>query len=132
MNTPSKQDLISAGYRMSVNTADAIVSRAALIVKMAYLLAYVSEQEISDATSADTIGQAWLALTFLRLVKDNEFATRTGGERKNNQYGQRIEYGLEELKSECNMLLRKIEDEHPKKSKVFDICEVYFKTQLLG
>lgn len=132
MNAPSKQDLISAGYRMSVNTADAIVSRAALFVKMAYLLAFVSEQEISDATSSDTIGQAWLALTFLRLVKDNEFATRTGGERKNNQYGQRVEYGLEELKSECDMLLRKLEDEHPKKSKVFDICEVYFNTQILG
>lgn len=132
MNTPSKQDLISAGYRMSVNTADAIVSRAALLVKMAYLLAFVSEQEIADATSADTIGQAWMALTFLRLIKDNEFATRTGGERKNNQYGQRVDYGLEELKSECNMLLRKLEDEHPKKSNVFDICEVYFKTQIFG
>lgn len=132
MTAPSKQDLISAGYRMSVNTADAIVSRAALFVKMAYLLAFVSEQEISDATSADTIGQAWMALTFLRLVKDNEFATRTGGERKDNQYGQRVEYGLEELKSECNMLLRKLGDEYPQKSMIYDICEVYYKTQLLG
>lgn len=132
MNAPSKQDLISAGYRMSVNTADAIVSRAALFVKMAYLLAFVSEQEITDSTSADTIGQAWMALTFLRLVKDNEFATRTGGERKNNQYGQRVDYGLEELKSECNMLLRKLGEEYPQKSNINDICEVYFKTQLLG
>lgn len=132
MTAPSKQDLISAGYRMSANTADAIVSRAALFVKMAYLLSFVSEQEISDATASDTIGQTWLSLTFLRLVKYNEFATRTGGERKNNQYGQRVEYGVEELKSECNMLLRKLGDEYPQKSKVFDICEVYYKTQLFG
>lgn len=132
MNAPSKQDLISAGYRMSVNTADSIVSRAALVVKNAYLLSFVTEAEITAATSTDIIGQSWLALTFLRLVQDNEFATRTGGERKNNQYGQRVEYGLEELKSECNMLLRKLDEEHPKKSNVFDICEVYFKTQILG
>lgn len=130
MNTPSKSDLISAGYRMSANTADSIVSRAALVVKNAYLLSFVTEAEITAATSTDIIGQAWLALTFLRLVQDNEFATRTGGERKNNQYGQRIEYGLEELKSECNMFLRKLEQAHPKTSPIYDVCSVYFTTQI--
>ena len=76
MNAPTKSDLQAAGYRVSVNISDAVVARCASDVKAAYLLAHVTEADISASGGNDTIGEAWRALTVLRLMQDGEFATR--------------------------------------------------------
>lgn len=130
MNEPSKQSLISAGYQMSANKGDAIVSRCASMVLEAYILPFVTTAEVAAATETSTIAKAWNALTFLLLLQESEFATRMGGERKEFDHGRRAEYGLQAIKEECNMWLRKLEQESGKAGKINDVCEVYFKTQI--
>ena len=90
MNAPTKSDLQAAGYRVSVNISDAVVARCASDVKAAYLLAHVTEADISASGGNDTIGEAWRALTVLRLMQDGEFATRVGGEKKKLSYGDHL------------------------------------------
>jgi len=130
MTTITKNDLVNNGYRMTVNGDDTIVSRSANAVKEAYLLHFVTAAQISAATATDTIGQCWLALTFLHLIQNQEFVTRTGGERKRNEYGDRITDYIHNLKSGCNLWLRKLEDENSKLSDISDICQIYFVTQI--
>lgn len=132
MNAPGKSNFITAGYRVSANTTDTIVTKCCNEVKAAYLLAFVTEAQITAASLTDTVGQAWLSLGFLRLLQDTEFATRTGGERKGFEYGERSEYRLQTIKAECNMWLRKLESEFGKIGDITDICSVYFKTQMFG
>lgn len=127
-----KSALIAAGYRVSVNIDAALVTKCASSVKQAYLLHYVTEAEITAATATDVIGKCWLSLTFLRLILDTEFATRTGGERKNMEWGQRAYDYMHTIKSECHMALEALEAAHPHHSAINDICEVYFKTQIFG
>ena len=130
MTGVTKSDLIAQGYRMSVNADELIVTRSARTVKEAYLLHFVTEAQITAAQITDTIGQCWVALTFLHLVKNNEFATRTGGERKDNQYGLRVDNYIHNLKSGCNLWLRKLESEFGKLSDIVDVCEIYFSTSI--
>ena len=91
MNAPTKSDLQAAGYRVSVNIADAVVSRCASDVKAAYLLAHVTEADITASGGNDSIGEAWRTLTVLRIIQDNEFATRVPLiEAENNRQNERI------------------------------------------
>lgn len=131
MNTPTKSDLTAAGYRVSANIADAVVSRCAADVKAAYLLHHVTEAEITAATASDSIGVAWYALTVLRLMQDSEFATRTGGERKRLDYGEHLE-AERTAKTRAAQALIALASAHPATSPVRDICEVWFKTQLFN
>ena len=130
MNAPTKSDLQAAGYRVSVNIADAVVSRCAADVKAAYLLAHVTEQEISDSQGNDTIGEAWRALTTLRMMQDNEFATRVGGEKKKLSYGDHLT-DKRQAKTRAAMAMDALAAEHPATGEVRDICEIWFRTQLM-
>lgn len=130
MNAPTKSDLQAAGYRVSVNIADAVVSRCASDVKAAYLLAYVTEAEITASGGNDTIGDAWRALTTLRIMQDNEFATRVGGEKKKLSYGDHLA-DKRQAKTRAAMAMDALAAEHPARSGMRDICEVWFRTQLM-
>lgn len=130
MNAPTKSDLQNAGYRVSVNIADAVVARCAADVKAAYLLAHVTEQEISDSQGNDSIGEAWRTLTVLRIMQDNEFATRVGGEKKRLSYGDHLT-DKRQAKTRAAMALHNLNADHPATGEVRDICEVWFRTQLM-
>lgn len=116
---------------MSVNADDSIVERCAYAVKAAYLLHYVIEDEIERANPSDVIGAAWVALTFLKYCQDVEFGTRTGGEKKRFDYGSHVTEE-ESLKAECALRLKALQASHPRKSKIDDVCRVFFKTQLFN
>lgn len=130
MNAPTKQDLANAGYRVSVNIADAVVSRCAADVKSAYLLAHVTEADITASGGNDTIGEAWRSLTVLRIMQDSEFATRVGGEKKRLSYGDHLT-DKRQAKTRAAMALHNLNADHPATGEVRDICEVWFRTQLM-
>ena len=130
MNAPTKSELQNAGYRVSQNIADAVVARCAADVKAAYLLAHVTEQEISDSQGNDTIGEAWRTLTTLRIMQDSEFATRVGGEKKRLSYGDHLT-DKRQAKTRAAMAMDALKKEHPDTGEVRDICEVWFRTQLM-
>lgn len=131
MNTPSKSEIRNAGYRMSANADDAIVGKCAQAVKAAYLSAFVTDAEITAASATDAIGAAWVALTFLAYCQDVEFGTRTGGEKKKFDYGDHVTE-KRALKADCALKLKALQTAHPATSKISDICEVYFRTQLFN
>lgn len=130
MNAPTKSDLQTAGYRVSVNIADAVVARCAADVKAAYLLAHVTEADITASTGNDSIGDAWRTLTVLRMMQDNEFATRVGGEKKRLSYGDHLS-DKRQAKTRAAMALHNLNADHPATGEVRDICEVWFRTQLM-
>lgn len=130
MTTPSKTDLISAGYRMTANATDAVVTRCATEVLNSYILAFVETSDVSNATTSDAIGQAWLALTFLRFLQDTEFGTRTGGEKKRFEYGEHLTW-MNSIKNTCAQRIDALEDAATvDDGEMRDICGVYFRTQL--
>ena len=130
MNAPTKSELQTAGYRVSQNIADAVVARCAAEVKAAYLLAHVTEEEIFDSQGNDTIGEAWRTLTVLRIMQDSEFATRVGGEKKRLSYGDHLT-DKRQAKTRAAMAMDALAAEHPATGAVRDICEVWFRTQLM-
>lgn len=130
MNAPTKSDLQTAGYRVSVNIADAVVARCAADVKAAYLLAHVTEADITASTGNDSIGDAWRTLTVLRMMQDNEFATRVGGDKKRLSYGDHLT-DKRQAKTRAAMALNNLNADHPATGEVRDICEVWFRTQLM-
>lgn len=130
MNTVTKSDIIAAGYRMSANTGDAIVTRCASSVRANYLDKFILPEEIAEATTTSEIGKCWIALTFLRLLQDDEFATRTGGEVKNNQYGSKVSE-CHTLKAECAAMLRKLAfDRKARVEDLNDICQIWLRSQV--
>lgn len=131
MTAPTKADIKSLGYRISANADDTVVGRCASDVLSAYLLHYVSQAEITAASLTDEIGLAWAALTFLRFLQNDEFATRTGGELKRFEYGDKAEY-LDFAKSEAGLKLEDLNSVHPCDGNVRDICRVWFRTQLFN
>lgn len=131
MTAPTKADIKSLGYRISANADDTVVGRCASDVLSAYLLHYVSQSEITAASLTDEIGMAWAALTFLRFMQNDEFATRTGGELKRFEYGDRAD-NLGFAKSSAAMTLDTLASSHPSDGNVRDICQVWFRTQLFN
>lgn len=130
MYAPTKTELQAAGYRVSVNIADAVVARCAADVKAAYLLAHVTEEEITASDGNDTIGEAWRTLTALRIMQDNEFATRVGGEKKRLSYGDHLTE-KRQAKTRAAMALDALNADHPATRKPDDVCEIWFRSQLM-
>lgn len=130
MTTPTISVLRTAGYRMSANASDAVVSRCATQVKACYLLHYVEESDITAATAGDEIGKAWLVLTYLRYLQDVEFGTRTGGEKKRFEYGDHLSQ-MKAIKAEAAVSLQALEAAATVTvTECEDVCAVWFKTQL--
>lgn len=131
MIKPSKSDIYEAGWRMSANIDDTIVSRCADEVLNAYILKRVDSQAVTDAVKTDVIGKAWIALTFLRIAQDNVFATAVGGEVKNFEYGQ-IASSFYYIKQGCAVLLKNLESVATLSNEFEDVCEVFFGTQMFN
>lgn len=132
MNSPTAADIIAAGYKMTANAPAPVVARCAEEVLDAYLLKCVTAQEVSDANAASEIGKAWTVLTFLRYMQDTEFATRTGGERKRFEYGDRLTWTAAIKNSAAKRLSELKLSKGLYHVRFDDICEVYFRTQLFN
>jgi hypothetical protein len=118
-----KDDIKSAGYKISSNTGEIQVSRAVKMTKTAYLNPLLGEGfEETDAVKA-----AWCCLAFVHLLRDDFFAVQSGGEVKLFDNGSKPS-DLRALKSEAAHLLKAIG--YGKKNHVVDYLDIFFKTQL--
>jgi hypothetical protein len=118
-----KDDIKSAGYKLSANTGEIQVSRAVKMTKTAYLNPLLGEGfEETDAVKA-----AWCCLAFVHLLRDDFFAVQSGGEVKLFDNGSKPS-DLRTLKSEAAHLLKAIG--YGKKNHVVDYLDIFFKTQL--
>lgn len=131
MTSPTVSDIQNAGYKMTSNAPTKQLQRCATDVLSAYILKKVTAAEVASATSTDGIGRAWVALTFLRYMQDVEFATRTGGEKKNFDYGEHLEWS-HAIKLSCAQRLLDLERVGSLSEKYDDICEVFFRTQIFN
>lgn len=129
MTIPTKADIRNAGYRISANAADEIVSRCANSVKRDYLYHYVTDTDIASATNNSVLAQAWNSLTYVCYCQQYEFGTRTGGEKKRMDYGEHLSE-MRAAKADAALALKALEETFPQKSKVVDSCEVYLRTQI--
>ena len=130
MTAPTASDIVAAGYKMTANAPAPVVARCAEEVKSAYLLKCVTETEIANAVANSAIGKAWTVLTFLRYMQDTEFATRTGGERKRFEYGDRLTWTAAIKNSAARRLAELKLSKGIYHVRFDDICEVYYRTQL--
>lgn len=130
MNAPTVNDLRAAGFRMSANAPAEVVARCAETARRDYLLHYVTAADITDAVVGDVLGRAWCSLTFVAYLQQDEFGTRTGGERKRMDYGEHIAR-MRAAKADAAAALRELAGTFPRQSRIVDTLEVYFKSQIL-
>ena len=129
MQAPTITDLRAAGYRMSANASAEVVARCAAAVLRDYLLHYVTAYDITAATTSDATGRAWLSLTFVAYLQQEEFGTRTGGERKRLSYGDHLSQ-MRAAKTDAATALKELAATFPRKSEVSDTCEIYYRNQI--
>ena len=129
MQEPTITDLRAAGYRMSANASAEVVARCAAAVLRDYLLHYVTAEDITAATTSDATGRAWMSLTFVAYLQQEEFGTRTGGERKRLSYGDNLTQSRA-AKSDAAEALKELSATFPRKSAVSDTCEIYYRNQI--
>lgn len=129
MQAPTITDLRATGYRMSANASAEVVARCAAAVLRDYLLHYVTSEDITAATTSDAIGRAWLSLTFVAYLQQEEFGTRTGGERKRLSYGDNLSQARA-AKADAATALKELSATFPRNSAVSDTCEIYYRNQI--
>lgn len=129
MQAPTITDLRAAGYRMSANASAEVVARCAAAVLRDYLLHYVTSDDITASTASDVIGRAWLSLTFAAYLQQEEFGTRTGGERKRLSHGDNLSQARA-AKADAATALKELAATFPRKSAVTDTCEIYYRNQI--
>lgn len=118
-----RDDIISAGYKLSANAGEQQVSRAVKMTKTAYLNPLLGEGfEETDAVKA-----AWCCLAFVHMLRDDFFAVQSGGEVKLFDNGSKPS-DIRTLKAEAAHLLKAIG--YGKKSHVVDYLDIFLKTQL--
>lgn len=114
---------------MSANASAEVVARCAAAVLRDYLLHYVTSEDIAAATTSDATGRAWLSLTFVAYLLQEEYGTRTGGERKRLSYGDNLSQARA-AKADAATALKELAATFPCKSAVNDICEIYYRNQI--
>lgn len=114
---------------MSANASAEVVARCAAAVLRDYLLHYVTSDDITAATTSDATGRAWLSLTFVAYMQQEEFGTRTGGERKRLSYGDNLSQARA-AKADAATALKELSATSPCKSAVSDTCEIYYRNQI--
>lgn len=129
MQAPTITDLRAAGYRMSANASSEVVARCAAAILRDYLLHYVTSDDIATATTSDAIGRAWLSLTFVAYLQQEEFGTRTGGERKRLSHGDSLSQARA-AKADAATALKELSATFPRKSAITDTCEIYYRNQI--
>lgn len=129
MQAPTITDLRAAGYRMSANASAEVVARCAAAVLRDYLLHYVTADDITAATTSDATGRAWISLTFVAYLQQDEFGTRTGGENKRLSYGDHLSQ-MRSAKADAATALNELSATFPRKSAVSDTCEIYYRNQI--
>lgn len=129
MQAPTITDLRAAGYRMSANASAEVVARCAAAVLRDYLQHYITSDDVAAATTSDATGRAWLSLTFVAYMQQEEFGTRTGGERKRLSYGDHLSQ-MRAAKADAATALKELAVTFPRKSAITDTCEIYYRNQI--
>lgn len=83
-------DIRNAGYKLSANTPQALIDRMEDLLSMFFLSLFKNyDTETQEELSELFLQNASVscALVYIGCVKDEVYATRTGGERKRNDYG---------------------------------------------
>lgn len=130
MERPTIESIRNLGYRMSANAGEELVARCAAAVLRDYLLHYVTTEDIEEAAADSALARAWASLTFVKVMQQTEFATRTGGERKRLEYGEHLTW-MRAAKADTATALKEVAATFPRKSEVVDSCEIYFRNQIL-
>lgn len=129
MEQPTIETIRAKGYRMSANAGAEIVARCAAAVLRDYLQHYVTAEEVEEAADDSELARAWASLTFVKVMQQTEFATRTGGERKRLEYGDHLTW-TRAAKADAATALQAVAATWPRKSEVVDSCEIYFRNQI--
>ena len=120
------KDYQDNGYKVSLQTEQAVIDRVEDEVKTAYILPLVGEYNAQDADHR----KALMCLTFIGLSQAQCFATRSGGKDKNAN--ESITATFESINAECahraNCLLSKLGNV----AKCDDIYRIYFNTNFIN
>ena len=118
-----RDDIITAGYKLSANAGEQQVSRAVKLTKTAYLNPLLGE----GFEETDDVKAAWCCIAFIHLLRDDFFAVQSGGEVKLFDNGSKPS-DMRTLKAEAAHLLKAIG--YGRKSHVVDYLDIFLKTQL--
>ena len=80
-------DYILAGYEMSKQVSEEVITRAERDVMEAYVIPILGAEATIEENKCDV-----MALAFCLLLRRNVVKTRFGSEIKNNQYGTVLQY----------------------------------------
>lgn len=80
-------DYILAGYEMSKQVSEEVITRAERDVMEAYVIPILGAEATVEENKCDV-----MALAFCLLLRRNVVKTRFGSEIKNNQYGTVLQY----------------------------------------
>lgn len=132
-------DIRNEGYKLSANTPQALIDRMALVASN-YILGIFTAYGVEFAEEMlglieDT--PAYYGLVYIGCVYDEVYATRTGGERKRNDYGVSDTDLLEvkkEIVSTLNIFVKTLAavgaiDEVKPLNTSYDPFGIFFKTQ---
>lgn len=132
-------DIREAGYKLSANTPQALIERMALCASN-HILGMFTEYGVDFAEEILELIEntpAYCGLVYIGCVNDEVYATRTGGERKRNDYGVSDTDLLEvkrEIISTINLFIKMLAemgaiDEIKPLNTSYDPFGLFFKTQ---
>lgn len=118
-----KDDIRSAGYKLSANIDAQCCDRAVKMTRSAYLNPLLGD----GFEETDDVKAAWCCLAFIHLLRDDFFAVQSGGEVKLFDNGSKPS-DMRALKSEAAQLLKSVG--YSRKTRVVDYLGIFLKTQL--
>lgn len=118
-----RDDILSAGYKLSANIDQQCCTRAVKMTRSAYLNPLLGD----GFEETDGVKAAWCCLAFIHLLRDDFFAVQSGGEVKLFDNGSKPS-DMRTLKSEAAQLLKSIG--YNRKTRVVDYLDIFLKTQL--
>lgn len=122
-------DYKDAGFRMSLQMSQKIISRAETEVISSYITPIAPQLASTDSLYK----RATMTLAFALMVKRNVFATRAGAKMKQspeNSSDPEIWYNTETVNMDCDAVLRELRalEGSVKDAKIVDVIGIYFKT----
>lgn len=122
-------DYQAAGYKMSLQVAQAIINKAEATAMSAYVLPV-----LPSATTQDTdVKAAVMEIAFLLMCQQNVFVTRAGAKTKNTPLNSETPYSdkvSQEQVLECGRLLEvlKAKSGAVKEPQINDVAKIFFKS----
>ena len=120
------QEYQAAGYKLSLQTDQAVIDGAEALVRAAYIVPIVGAFDEHDEDQV----RAMMCLAYIRMSLAQIFATRSGGKEKNaaQSFTASREAVLQEFARTADTYLRKLGDTKA----VDDVLQIYFITNFLN